>query len=92
LLPKYGKLHINTITSGEIVIHLNIPSWSFLYFPVAAAVHTGIPNVKPELVQANVTGNVCVDANVVNTVVVVVRDLVTTSFCRAMILARFSCS
>jgi len=92
LLPKYGKLHINTITSGKIEIHLNIRSWSFLYFPVAAAVHAGMANVKPELVQDNVTGNVCVDANVVKTVLVVVRDLVTTSFCRAMILARFSCS
>jgi len=92
LLPKYGKLHINTITSGKIEIHLNIRSWSFLYFPVAAAVQRGIPNVKPELVQAKLGVNVFVDANVVNTVVVVVRDLVTTSFCRAMILARFSCS
>jgi len=47
--------------------------------------------VKPEVVQlASVTLNVAVVAAVSVIVVVDVRFLVTTSFCRAMILARFS--
>jgi len=47
--------------------------------------------VKPEVVQdASVTVNVAVEAAVSITVVVDVRFLVTTSFCRAMILALFS--
>jgi len=71
---------------------INIGS-SIDYFPVAAAVHRGCANVKPEVVQAvaaSVTLNVAVVAAVEVIVVVDVRFLVTTEFWRAIILALLS--
>jgi hypothetical protein len=69
---------------------INIGS-SIDYFPVAAAVHRGTANVKPEVVQlASVTLNVDVAAAVDVIVEVDVRFLVTTEFWRAIILALLS--